>query len=202
MKQAIYRRLPSHRKGEGVSRHTFDSAVQRVIDQWQLDTRVYDEEGEPIMEGDLFSEDEAVAYLSEYVSSLRAFPVYEIVDEVDLPYHFLGVSDHGWCFDPNCHDRYFRNAMRWDDTAPNKCRCDMPTAREIHMGRIRKRRDVELANLDVPYLKALETGDTVEQTRIATLKQVLRNIPQTFGLEAATTPEGLKGLWPAELPRP
>lgn len=106
------------------------------------------------------------------------------VEEADLTYHVLG-------------DRYFRDAVE-DDGAV--IAVNLLKAQSIHMGQIRKVRNQELASLDVLFQKALEAGDTSEQSRIAGVKQGLRDIPQTFDLSAATTPEALKALWPAELP--
>lgn len=100
-----------------------------------------------------------------------------------------------WKFQP---DRTFREA--WTMGA-GRTDVDMPKARIIHMGRIREARDAELAKLDVPYLKALETGDTIEQSRIAALKQELRDLPATFNLSTAKTPETLKSRWPEIIPR-
>lgn len=76
---------------------------------------------------------------------------------------------------------------------------NMSKARAIHMNVIRGVRDAELAALDLPYMRALEAGDTAAQARIARDKQTLRDIPQTFDL-AARSPEQLKGKWPVELP--
>ena len=95
-------------------------------------------------------------------------------------------------------DRTFRDA--WEDTG-TAVQPNMPKARVIWMDQIRKVRDQELEKLDVPFMKALETGDTVEQRRIAELKQTLRDIPQTFGLAKYRTPNTLKAAWPPELPR-
>jgi len=123
------------------------------------------------------------------------------VDEADLPYHILGNGDpaHGMCLDPNCHDRYFRNAMVWDNTQTGKCRCDMPKARGVHMDCIRLCRNEELVKKDVTFMRAVEAGDTSAQATIATEKQVLRDIPQTFDL-TTDTPIQLKARWPSELP--
>lgn len=93
-------------------------------------------------------------------------------------------------------DRYFRDA--WEDQTTAVI-VNMPKARIIHMTRIRKVRDQELASLDVPYLKALESGDGPEQQRIAALKQALRDIPQTFDLAKYRAPNTLKAAWPPEL---
>lgn len=85
-------------------------------------------------------------------------------------------------------DRYFRNAWAWTGAVS----IDMPKARDIHMGRIRAARDAELAKLDIEQLKGNDV--TAE-------KQRLRDIPQTFDLTAAATPDELKALWPEGLPR-
>jgi hypothetical protein len=68
----------------------------------------------------------------------------------------------------------------------------MEKARAIHLGRIRSARNRELARLDIEQLKGID---------VAAEKQRLRDLPATFDLAAATTPEELKSLWPDELPR-
>ena len=60
-------------------------------------------------------------------------------------------------------------------------------------------RNAELVKLDLPSLRAMEAGDTSAQPTIATEKQPLRDIPQTFDL-TTDTPELLKAKWPTELP--
>jgi hypothetical protein len=81
-------------------------------------------------------------------------------------------------------DRYFREAWVSGDKPID---IDMNKARNIHMDRIRRARDEKLKALDVETLK----GNDVHAQ-----KQVLRDIPQTFDLTIATTPEELKALWP------
>jgi len=94
-------------------------------------------------------------------------------------------------------DRTFRNA--WVKKTGG-IKVSLPKARPIHLDRIRVVRDAELLRLDIEYLKADEVGDAALKASIATEKQVLRDIPQTFDLTVATTPDELKALWPAELP--
>jgi len=92
-------------------------------------------------------------------------------------------------------DRTFRDAWK---TAAGKVDVDMPKARAIHMARIRRVRDKELAKLDVAWSRAIAKGvgaDVVEAKR-----QKLRDLPQTFDLTSSTTPEELKVMWPNELP--
>ena len=79
---------------------------------------------------------------------------------------------------------------------------DMAKARGVHMDYIRIARDVMLTNLDLQWLKAIETHNVPEQLNIEAHKQTLREIPQTYDLSAFTTPSTLKAAWPAELPRP
>ena len=99
---------------------------------------------------------------------------------------------------PDGDDDYFCDAWEWDGT---QVAVNMPKARVIHMDRIRRVRDKELAKLDVPWMIAVEAGDTATQSTITTQKQTLRNIPATFDLTTdVVTPVQLKARWPSELP--
>lgn len=86
-------------------------------------------------------------------------------------------------------DNYFRNA--WVLTG-GQVSVDMGKARNIHMNAIRKARDEALKLLDIETLK----GNDVQAQ-----KQILRDLPQTFDLSSATTPEELKALFPSILQR-
>ena len=78
---------------------------------------------------------------------------------------------------------------------------NMTKARAIHLTEIRRVRNEELVKKDIPWMKAVEAGDTDAQATIATEKQVLRDIPATFDITTdAGTPELLKAKWPTELP--
>lgn len=86
-------------------------------------------------------------------------------------------------------DRTFRDA--WTDANPTETvDVDMEKARDIHMNNIRLLRDKKFKELDVETMK----GNNVQAQ-----KQVLRDIPQTFDLSNANTPEELKILIPTEL---
>lgn len=110
----------------------------------------------------------------------KTSPIY-IVDDKDLP-----DNDHLF------------NAWEWSGTA---VRVNMEKARALHMDRIREVRNTRLAALDVPFMRAVESGDTREQQRISREKQILRDIPQTLDL-SAESPARLKAIWPAELLHP
>lgn len=89
----------------------------------------------------------------------------------------IGVSDIP-------EDRYFRDA--WV-SGEKPIDIDMAKAQSVHMEHIRKARNQKLQELDVETLKGID---------VQAEKQVLRDIPQTFDLTVATTPEELKNLWP------
>ena len=76
---------------------------------------------------------------------------------------------------------------------------NMSKARGIQMDKIREARNKELAKKDIEFMKALEADDG-SHTAIATEKQALRDIPQTFDLTTDTVDE-LKNKWPEGLPK-
>ena len=76
----------------------------------------------------------------------------------------------------------------------------MPVARDIHMDDIRIIRNQELNKKDREIYIAEDTGDQDHIDSLRAERQVLRDIPQTFDLSGATTPEELFDLWPEILP--
>jgi hypothetical protein len=70
---------------------------------------------------------------------------------------------------------------------------DMAKAKEIHKTRIRFAREPKLAELDVEFQKALETGAST--TDIVTKKNALRDAPADSAIDAATDEAGLKAQW-------
>ena len=74
---------------------------------------------------------------------------------------------------------------------------DMAKAREIHKTNIRKARSPKLAELDVEFQKALETGAAT--TDIVAKKQALRDAPADSGIEAATDADALKAQWKTDI---
>jgi hypothetical protein len=93
---------------------------------------------------------------------------------------------------------YLRNSWTFDGSNVVH---DMDKARAIHLAEIRRVRDEELVKLDIPWMKAVEDGDTDAQATIKANKQTLRDIPATFDITTGVdTPEKLKAKWPTELP--
>ena len=78
---------------------------------------------------------------------------------------------------------------------------NMTKARAIHLAEIRRVRNAELVKLDVPFMRAVEAGDTDAQATIGTEKQTLRDLPATFDITTGVdTPAALHAKWPSELP--
>jgi hypothetical protein len=78
---------------------------------------------------------------------------------------------------------------------------NMPKARTIHMERIRKSRNAELAKEDINMLRAIEADNSSEQDAVKTRKQTLRDLPATFDITTGVeTPDALHAKWPTELP--
>ena len=70
---------------------------------------------------------------------------------------------------------------------------DMAKAREIHKTNIRNARTPKLAELDIEFQKALETGSRT--TDIVSKKQALRDAPADSGIAAANDTDALKAQW-------
>jgi hypothetical protein len=77
---------------------------------------------------------------------------------------------------------------------------NMTKARAIHLMEIRRVRNAELEKEDINMLKAIEAGDGLVQSTVATKKQTLRDLPATFSLDSYADPAALKAAWPSELP--
>lgn len=108
-------------------------------------------------------------HVGEYVS-------HHEVDEADIP-----------------TDRSFRNAWTRDGKTVAH---DMEKCRNIHRERLRLARAPKLAALDVEYQRADEADDKAAKVSIAKQKQSLRDVTADPRIDAATTPEELKAVWP------
>ena len=74
---------------------------------------------------------------------------------------------------------------------------DMAKAREIHKTNIRIAREPKLAELDIEFQKAQETGATT--TDIVAKKQALRDAPADSGIAAASDTDALKAQWKTDI---
>ena len=74
---------------------------------------------------------------------------------------------------------------------------DMAKARDIHKNKIREARTPKLAELDIEFQKALETGSST--TDIVNKKQALRDAPADSGIAAASDADALKAQWKTDI---
>ena len=87
-------------------------------------------------------------------------------------------------------DRSFRNAWKQNSKT---IETDMTKAKEIHKDKIRIARTPKLAELDIEFQKALETGAST--TDIVAKKQALRDAPAASGISTAASEADLKAQW-------
>jgi len=74
---------------------------------------------------------------------------------------------------------------------------DMAKAREIHKTNIRNARTPKLAELDIEFQKAQETGSST--TDIVAKKQALRDAPADSGIASASDADALKAQWKTDI---
>tara|TARA_R100001163_G_C4944318_1_gene114781 strand:+ start:90 stop:347 length:258 start_codon:yes stop_codon:yes gene_type:complete len=70
---------------------------------------------------------------------------------------------------------------------------DMTMAKEIHRDQIRYARETKLAELDVEFQRAQETG--ADTSAIVAKKQALRDAPADSAIDSATDEAGLIAQW-------
>ncbi len=73
----------------------------------------------------------------------------------------------------------------------------MAVAKEIHKTNIRNARTPKLAELDIEFQKALETGAST--TDIVAKKQALRDAPAADNISSAATTDDLKSQWNTDI---
>ena len=88
-------------------------------------------------------------------------------------------------------DEQFRNAWVCDtDLNPTIC---IQKAKEVWREKIRQKRGPVLLDLDVQYMRALESNN--DTSEIVESKQELRDLPQNPDIESANSIEDLKNVW-------
>ena len=87
-------------------------------------------------------------------------------------------------------DRSFRNAWKQNSKT---IETDMTKAKEIHKDKIRIARTPKLAELDIDFQRALETG--ADTSTIVAKKQTLRDAPAASGISTAASEADLKAQW-------
>ena len=93
-------------------------------------------------------------------------------------------------------DRHFRNAWTLSGTVISE---DMTTAKTMFKDKIREVRKPLLEAQDVLFMKAIEDGDSTEQSTIASKKKELRDAPAASAITNADTITKLKAAWNTSL---
>jgi hypothetical protein len=75
---------------------------------------------------------------------------------------------------------------------------DVEVAKEIFKNHIRNARNELFPDLDVQYMRALESGNQIKVQQIVEKKEILRNITN-INLEMVTTLSELKEQWPVHI---
>jgi len=90
-------------------------------------------------------------------------------------------------------DRTFRGAWR-AGSGYTGIEIDMDHCRAIWKDNMRVARAPKLAKLDLEFQRAMETGTSTKN--IIARKQALRDVTKLPSIEAATSPDDLKSVWP------
>jgi hypothetical protein len=137
---------------------------------------------------------QVIAYKTPENTVSIVVPTGELsIDEVaskdvppNTPYKILNRSELP-------QDRAFRNAWELNDTVE----INLEKAKEIHKNNIRAARNPLLAELDIQFQRALESGS--DTSEIVAKKIALRDATIDAKISLATTPEELKAAWNEEL---
>lgn len=76
---------------------------------------------------------------------------------------------------------------------------NMDKAKEIFRNRIREARKPKFEELDYAFMKAIELGNSEEQSRIVSEKQLLRDAPADPDIDTATTVQELVSSWKTDV---
>lgn len=97
---------------------------------------------------------------------------------------------------------YFINAYTCDFSLPqgsySVISFNIELAKPIFISMIRNARDPLFKNLDVQFMRELESGDSVKLAEITTKKQQLRDVT-SIDLSTANDLDSLKLLWPTSI---
>lgn len=95
-------------------------------------------------------------------------PLQGVIDK-DVPskeYKVISIDD--------LPDAYFRSAWLYDKDLG--ITIDINSAKEIQRNKWREARNNKFPELDLAFMRAIETGDTIKQSEITSKKQSLRDV--------------------------
>lgn len=136
--------------------------------------------------------DDSIVIMSIVTDDFHSIKIEPTIENIENKIKKSGFQFKSWRFindDDLPKDRTFRNA--WKDEN-NKIDHDIPKAKEVLKDILRVKRSEILKDLDIKYIKAIESNDKTEQDRIAKEKQRLRDITTHDSIVNATTISELK----------
>jgi hypothetical protein len=110
--------------------------------------------------------------VNDAIKDVPAGIEYKIVDSVDI-------------------DNDYFNAYEFDSETGAKV--NIEKAKAIHLDKFRSARSPKLANLDIEFMKAVESSDTAAQQAIGGVKQALRDVTLIVLPDDLA---GIKATWP------
>jgi len=78
-------------------------------------------------------------------------------------------------------------------------RINKEEALKFYLLKFRYERDLKFKELDVDFMKALETDNTSEKNSITSTKNTLRDYPSTITLDSFESITELRALWPSNI---
>jgi hypothetical protein len=115
-------------------------------------------------------------------------------DDEALEEHLPGIIEEGIevikLNDDAIIDNYFYEALK---ISGNKLMIDSEKAKEIQRNLWREARAKKFVELDLEFMRALETGDTEKVKEIGEKKQALRDVTK---LQLSKVPSTIKSTWP------
>lgn len=78
-------------------------------------------------------------------------------------------------------------------------RINKQDALKYYLRKFRYERGLKLKELDIDFMKALETDNTSEKNSITSTKNTLRDYPGTITLDSFQTITELRALWPSSI---
>ncbi len=126
---------------------------------------------------------EAVLYFINEIEQTKQTAYNHIAK--DTPYVFLTDINH--------IDIYMLNSGAYNFNSQLGVEINIGKVKEIWLTHYRTARTPLLAKLDIDFMKAIESGNTVLQAEIAAKKQALRDVTLT---QLPDTLEEIKSTWP------
>lgn len=76
---------------------------------------------------------------------------------------------------------------------------DLDKAKDMFRDILRSAREPVLKELDIKFMRAVESGNTKLQKEISSQKQILRDVTKLPAIDSAQTTDDLRNAWPLDV---